>query len=96
MKNKSIETDLKRETAKWTKRIERKMRKVRLKDASDKSQKQLENIRAYIDDSKYFTKKGDPIRAFEAIIWAWANLELGLQFGILKQGPTTDHENHVE
>jgi len=90
----SLEADLKKETEKWIKRIEKEIKNVRLKDASKK--RLLENVRAYIDDSKYFTKKGDSIRAFEAIIWAWANLELGLQFDIIKQVPTTNHENHVE
>ncbi|MCX6818005.1 MAG: DUF357 domain-containing protein [Candidatus Aenigmarchaeota archaeon] len=82
MKNKSVEIDLKRETAKWTKRIEKEIKNVRLRDASKKQL--LENIRAYIDDSKYFTKKGDPIRAFEAIIWGWAWLEILRELDVLK------------
>jgi len=43
----------------------------------------MENISAYIRDCQYFLEKDDPIRAFEAVIWAWAWMEIGLQKGIL-------------
>jgi hypothetical protein len=81
MKNENIETDLKRETAKWTKRIEKEIKKAKAKNK--KGEALLENIRAYIDDSKYFTKKGDPIRAFEAIIWGWSWLEILRELDVL-------------
>jgi len=37
----------------------------------------VNNIKAYIRDSEYFLSKGDLIRAFECIVWAWAWLEIG-------------------
>jgi len=43
----------------------------------------LRNINAYISDSEYFLKKGDLVRAFECVVWAWAWLEIGLDIGIL-------------
>jgi len=45
----------------------------------------LENISAYISDSRYFLERGDLIRAFEAVIWAWAWMEIGLLEGILQK-----------
>jgi len=47
----------------------------------------LENISAYIRDSQFFLDKGDLIRAFEAVIWAWAWREIGLDKGILQERP---------
>jgi hypothetical protein len=37
----------------------------------------LRNIRAYRNDSKHFLERGDLIKSFECLIWAWAILELG-------------------
>ena len=45
----------------------------------------MENVSAYIRDCQYFLDKNDLIRAFEAIIWAWAWMEIGLQKGVLNQ-----------
>lgn len=45
----------------------------------------LENIAAYIKDSNYFLEKGDLIRAFEAVVWAWAWMEIGLETENLKK-----------
>ena len=44
----------------------------------------LENVSAYIHDSHYFIEKGDLIRAFESVIWAWAWMEIGLNTKLLK------------
>ncbi len=44
----------------------------------------LDNIKAYISDSRYFMEKGDFVRAFECVIWAWAWLEIGLDVGKLR------------
>lgn len=71
-----IEEELKRETLKWLERIE----KVRFSGKSDFER----NIRAYISDSRYFLEKGDLIKAFECVIWAWAWLEIGKEFGFLE------------
>jgi len=68
-----LEEELKNETLKWLKRIEMRMRGV------DGDREFMENIRAYISDSSYFLDKGDLIRAFECVVWAWAWLEIGLR-----------------
>jgi hypothetical protein len=78
----SLEAELKRETEKWTKKIEKEIVNVKLKDASKK--RLLENVNAYVKDSKYFLAKGDLIRSFEAIVWAWSWLEILKEMEILE------------
>ncbi len=43
-----------------------------------------ENIRAYVSDAEYFLGKGDLVRAFEAVIWAWAWYEIGREIGRIR------------
>lgn len=70
------------ETEKWKERIENEIKVVNQK--TKKSKELMKNIEAYIKDSSYFLSKKDYIRAFEAIIWAWALFETGKSEGILK------------
>jgi len=75
-----IEDSLRSETEKWLKKI--KKEKIEL---LDKNKKDFEkNIRSYISDSEHFLEKKDLIRAFEAVVWAWAWLEIGRELGVLK------------
>ncbi|WP_456468604.1 DUF357 domain-containing protein [Archaeoglobus sp.] len=74
----NVEEELRSETVKWLEKIESRIESV----GGDR--KFLENIRAYISDSKYFMEKGDLVRAFECIVWAWAWLEIGLEVGKLR------------
>jgi|GEM_PF-215630 len=74
-----LEEDLRSETIKWQGKAE----DLYLKVSGDGEF--LENVSAYIRDCQYFIEKNDLIRAFEAIIWAWAWMEIGLQKGILLQ-----------
>ncbi len=72
----TIEDELKSETLRWLEKIE---------FIEFKGEKEfVENIKAYISDSKFFLKKGDLIRAFECVIWAWAWLEIGRDYGFLE------------
>ena len=66
---------------KWLDRIKGRVGKV--KANGKKGEEFLRNIHAYISDSEYFLKKGDLVRAFECVVWAWAWLEIGLDIGIL-------------
>jgi len=77
----SVKEELIKETEKWAAKIGKEMESVRLMDSGKKDL--LENIRAYIKDSKYFEEKGDPVRSFEAIVWAWAWLSVLKELGIL-------------
>ncbi|MEM7826802.1 MAG: DUF357 domain-containing protein [Candidatus Aenigmatarchaeota archaeon] len=73
----SIEKQLIEETNKWKNRIEAKIKEI--KSLSEEEKKTLANINAYIKDSEYFLKRGDLIRAFEAVIWAWALYEINFE-----------------
>ena len=65
-----IEQQLKEETEKWLTKA--KERRKRIKSTSS----HMKNIDAYISDSEYFMQKHDLIHAFEAIVWAWAWIEI--------------------
>ncbi|MFB3764196.1 MAG: DUF357 domain-containing protein [Methanotrichaceae archaeon] len=73
----NLETDLRSETLKWLERAGSLFSEISGKEEF------IDNISAYISDSKYFLEKGDLIRAFEAVIWAWAWMEIGLEMGVL-------------
>lgn len=73
-----VEADLKNETLKWLEKAEYLYSKV-----SPKDNRFAENIAAYLSDSRHFLNNGDLIRAFEAVIWAWAWMEIGQEIGLL-------------
>lgn len=75
----TIEEELRTETKKWLTKIEEERKSI----AGDSDF--IMNIDAYISDSKHFLGEGDLIRAFEAVVWAWSQLEIGKQQGILKE-----------
>lgn len=62
------------EIEKMTKKIEPLVDKISVKD--DRGEEMLNNMKAYISDSKHFLKAGNDIKSFEAIVWAWAILEI--------------------
>ncbi len=80
----SLEIDLRAETEKWLEKAESLFSEVSGKEQF------MDNISAYISDSKYFLNKEDLIRAFEAVIWAWAWLEIGLETGDLMKRELND------
>ena len=73
-----VEADLLSETVKWQGKAQD------LYENISGEEEFMENISAYIQDCQYFLDRGDLIRAFEAIIWAWAWMEIGLQKEILR------------
>ncbi len=74
----SVEEELEKETLKWLERIEERVKVI------DGDKSFIENINAYVSDSRYFLKKKDLVRAFECVVWAWAWLEIGIEVGKLK------------
>jgi hypothetical protein len=72
---KNTDARLEKEIAKWTKRLEKDLKTKKIPKGKN-TDHFLKNINAYLSDSKYFYKKGDLIRSFEAIIWAWAWWEI--------------------
>jgi len=77
----SLEEDLRRETEKWLLRARETMDAV--SPLGGEGERFSSNIEAYLSDSRYFLEKGDLIRAFEAVIWAWAWIEIGQGLEIL-------------
>jgi len=75
-----LEEELRKETLKWLMKIESE----RLKEKNGKGKMALENISAYVKDSRHFLGSKDLIRAFEAVIWAWAFLEIHRELGNLE------------
>jgi hypothetical protein len=71
------------EIEKWTKKIRKELENM--ESASGKGDGFLKNINAYVSDSDHFLKKSDLIRSFEAIVWAWAWLEIGKELCFLKK-----------
>ena len=76
-----VDEQLKTETLKWTDKCNISVLEVN--PVGKKGEEFLVNIKAYISDTQHFIDKGDPVRAFEAIIWAWAWLEIGTDIGVL-------------
>ncbi len=77
-----LETSLRNETEKWLLKVKEEVKSVKLID--QKREDVLTNINAYIKDSEYFLERKDLIRAFEAVIWAWAILENSREFGVIE------------
>ena len=66
--------DMIREIKSMTEKIKPLVDKIEVKD--EKGRGMLTNMKAYISDSEHFLKNGNEIKSFEAIIWAWAILEI--------------------
>jgi len=79
----STEKQLISETAKWLVKAEAEFAKT--KPNGKKGEEFAKNISAYLSDTKHFTDKKDYVRAFEAVIWAWAWIEIGKEIGILSE-----------
>ena len=78
-----LEEGLIGETEKWLERAKAALECVSPSKESEEGERFYANISAYISDCRYFLEQGDFIRAFEAVIWAWAWIEIGLEVGIL-------------
>ena len=81
----SLERELKEEIRKWTAKLDDALSATDA--AGERGGKMLSNIEAYRQDSKHFLERGDLIKSFECLIWAWAILELGKELGLFKARP---------
>ena len=70
------------EIKKWTKKIETEIENM--ETYGTKGNEFLKNIKAYVSDSGHFLENGDMVRSFEAIVWAWAWLEIGKELDYLR------------
>ena len=68
---------------KWRSKINSIIKDI--KPVDKKSEEMLENMKAYISDSVFFQEKGDLVRSFESIVWAWAIFETCLKLGAFKR-----------
>lgn len=78
----NTEQALRKETNKWLHRIEKEIKNIKPPD--ERGREFLENILAYIKDSRYFLAKGDLVRSFEAVIWSWAIYDTAKKLKLLK------------
>lgn len=78
-----LEEDLKEEIKKWTKKLDQSLENT--KALNEQGIDLLTNIKAYQSDSLHFYEKGDLIKSYEALIWAWAYLEISRQLNLLSQ-----------
>lgn len=76
-----VEKDLREETEKWIRKIE--SHGFEAVD-TEESRRFVDNIRAYVEDSKHFLEEGKLIQAFEAVVWAWSWLEIGRDLDIVE------------
>ena len=77
----NLKKQLIQETEKWLNKLE--TLEIELLDDSQKGF--AENIKAYLSDARYFFGQHDYVRAFEAVVWAWAWLEIGERLGLLRR-----------
>jgi hypothetical protein len=70
------------EIRKMTEKIEPLIKGIEIRD--EKGEEMLTNMKAYISDSKHFLKNGNEVKSFEAIVWAWAILEICEELGVFK------------
>ena len=77
----SAEAKLAAEIEKWSKKLDDALQGV--SPAGEKGAEMLRNIKAYRDDSRHFSGRGDLVKSFECLIWAWAILETGRELGLL-------------
>lgn len=66
---------LEQETEQWAKRLDEALDEADAR--TDEGEAFLENVRAYRSDAAHFADDEDRVRAFEAVVWAWAWLEIG-------------------
>jgi len=76
------EEELIKETEKWLRRLETELETTEA--LNKKGEEFLENIRAYTKDSKHFLSNKDFVRAFEAVIWAWAFMSIAKDIDLIK------------
>lgn len=77
----NTEEQLREEIKKWMEKLEKAIDQA--KALSPRGVEFLTNIKAYQSDSLHFYDKGDLVRSFEALIWAFAYVEIGKEMQIL-------------
>jgi len=85
-KGRPAEIELRRQTIKWLRKLEKETKSIestgRLGEPEFRSL--VANMRAYVKDARHFIGKGDWVRAFEAVVYAWGILETSQRVGIIR------------
>lgn len=71
------------DVTKWLERLEAKLPGI--EPAGARAAEMLENIRAYIKDSRHFLAEGKLVLAFECMLWAHAVYETCAQLGLFEE-----------
>jgi hypothetical protein len=71
----STEERLESQTDTWSQRLDEALDEASALE--NRGRAFLENVQAYRSDAEHFAGEGDLVRAFEAVVWAWAWLEIG-------------------
>ncbi len=81
----STQQALKKETEKWLAKLEKERSSLRIVSGTKAVRGVIKNMDAYIKDTRHFLEKGDFVRAFEAVIYAWGILETLEHAGLVKR-----------
>lgn len=87
-----FDKELRKETKKWLKKIKEERKGIKLVKEMETSDiilttNILTNIDAYINDATHFLGKGVPIKAFEAVIYAYGLLDAIKMLKIAQTNP---------
>ena len=80
---------LRKETEKWLSKLRKERKSLRIISEDSKVRACLKNLDAYIKDTSHFLEKGDLVRAFEAVIYAWGILETLEHLGLVERGKSS-------
>lgn len=70
------------EIEKWMEKLDDRIPK--LEPAEPEGERLMANVKSYRSDSEHFLEEDELIESYEALIWAWAFLEIGEDLGHLK------------
>lgn len=76
-----LKDDLENEIEKWSEKLDDRLENV--ETLNEDGRDLLENALAYREDSKHFFEEDKLIQSFEALVWAWAFIEIGERLDIL-------------
>ncbi|MBI4176319.1 MAG: DUF357 domain-containing protein [Candidatus Aenigmarchaeota archaeon] len=79
-----LENDLEAETLKQLEKLEKEVSLI-APVKEKKVREELENLNAYISDTRHFLKQGDLVKAFEAIVFAWGIYETLLSLNLISK-----------
>ncbi|MCX8179062.1 MAG: DUF357 domain-containing protein [Candidatus Aenigmarchaeota archaeon] len=68
------------EIEKWMEKLEKKLKDVKI---SKENENFVKNINAYVKDCKYWIEKGDYVKAWEVISFAWGLYEAGVELNFI-------------